>query len=108
MLLDYSNQIIIQTRVSYSREEQRGDKITVQWNSESHQNNPFNLLEFWALVGPQLVSLSKVQNSTTVNDFQLTTNSRKIRKHNKKKILKKNGCRTPYFFVFFLNETSTT
>ena len=52
MLFDYSNQFIISTRDSYSRQEQRGDKITLQYKSESHQNTPFKLLKFWALVGP--------------------------------------------------------
>ena len=64
MLFDYSNQFIISTRDSYSRQEQRGDKKMLQYKSESHQNTPLYLLDFWALVDPQLVSLSKVQNST--------------------------------------------
>ena len=30
MLFDYSNEFIIPTRVSFSRQEQRGDKVTIQ------------------------------------------------------------------------------
>ena len=50
--------------MSYSWQEQRGYKRTLQWKPESHQNIPLKMLRFWALVGPQLVSLSKLQNST--------------------------------------------
>ena len=66
MLFDYSNQLNIPTSVSHRRQEQRGDKVTLQKKSESHQNTPFKLLEVWALVDPQIVNLIKVKNSTVV------------------------------------------
>ena len=70
MSFDYSKQFIVATRVSYSRQEQRGDKRYLKEKSESHQNPLFKLFEFWVLDGPQLLSLIKAQNSLK-NNFQV-------------------------------------
>ena len=41
-----------------------GTKDLSNGSLKAIKTHPYNLLEFWALVGSQLVSLSKVQSST--------------------------------------------
>ena len=41
-----------------------GEKKSPSTDLSDPSSSPFNVLDFWALVHPQLVSLCKVQNST--------------------------------------------
>ena len=87
MLFDYLNQFIIWTWVSNGRKEYTG----AAWGQNSpptdlsESSNPlFNLLQFWALVRPQLVNLSNMQNFTHHNlDKKITFLSLKKSQSNK-------------------------